>query len=194
MSHYLRRRIRGAIATGSLGALAALPVALGAQASAQQPMAAQRPPAAAADVASPDALIAALYDVISGPAGQKRNWDRFRSLFVPGAKLMPTGVRPDSTVSFRILDVDDYALQVGPRLEDSGFFEREITRQWERFGNVAHAFSTYESRRKADDPKPFARGINSIQLLNDGKRWWVVSVYWDSERPTNQIPTKYLPK
>jgi hypothetical protein len=81
---------------------------------------------------------------------------------------------------------------VGPTLEKNGFFETEIARQVERYGGVVQAFSTYESRHKADDPKPFTRGINSIQLFDDGQRWWVVTVLWESERPENQIPAKYL--
>jgi hypothetical protein len=77
---------------------------------------------------------------------------------------------------------------------EQGFFEREIFNVSETFGGVTHRFSTYESRSRAEDPKPFARGINSVQLLNDGRRWWVVTVLWDVERPNNPIPAKYLPR
>lgn len=164
-----------------------------AQAPAAAPAASQRP-ADAADVASVDAVIAALYDVISGPAGQARNWDRMRSLFIPGARLIPTGKAQDGTVRHRVMTVEDYITQSGPMLERNGFFEREIGRTTESFGNVVHAFSAYDSKRTLQDAQPFARGINSIQLLNDGKRWWVVTVYWDSERPDNKIPDKYLQK
>ena len=120
-----------------------------------------------ADVASVDALIKATYDVISGPAGQKRDWDRFRSLFVPGARLIPTGVRPDSLgggFGLRVLTPEEYAQTSGPFLENNGFFEIETGRKMEQFGQVAHLFSTYESRHKADDAQPFARGINSFQV------------------------------
>ena len=61
------------------------------------------------------------------------------------------------------------------------------------FGNVCQVFSTYESRRAPSDEKPFMRGINSIQLVNDGKRWWVASVVWDTEKPDKPIPAQYLP-
>ena len=155
--------------------------------------AATTPAANPADVQSLDAIIAALYDVISGPAGQKRNWDRMRSLFIPGARLIPTNKRPDGTVTHSVLTLEDYITRAGPGLESNGFFERELSRKTETFGNVTHAFSTYDSKRTAQDAQPFARGINSIQVLNDGTRWWVVTVFWDSERPTNQIPAKYLP-
>ena len=166
--------------------------AASAQAPAAQPPASNTPAAAPADVASVDAIIAALYDVISGPAGQTRNWDRMRSLFIPGARLIPTSKAQDGTIRHRVMTVEDYVTQVGPNLERNGFFEREIGRKTETFGNVTHAFSAYDSKRTAQDAQPFARGINSIQLLNDGKRWWVVTVFWDSERPDNQIPAKYL--
>ena len=151
------------------------------------------PPAARAeDVGSMEAILAALYDVISGPAGQTRNWDRMRSLFAPGARLIPTVYRPDSVPSLRMWDVDQYISLVGPRLESSGFFEKEGARRVERFGGVVHVFSTYESRRAASDPTPIARGINSIQLFDDGKRWWIVTIYWEAERPGNPIPERYL--
>lgn len=152
------------------------------------------PAANPADVKSADAIIAALYDVISGPAGQKRNWDRFRSLFVPGARLMPTGGAAGQPARAQMLSADDYVSRAGPGLERNGFFESEIGRTTEQFGRILHAFSAYDSKRTLQDEKPFARGINSIQLLNDGTRWWIVSVYWDSERADNPIPAKYLNK
>jgi hypothetical protein len=157
-----------------------------------------------ADVASIDSIIAALYDVISGPAGKKRDWDRFRSLFAPGARLIPTGARrppgtkPDAPLTgseeyaSRTLAPDDYIARSSNLLEERGFFEREIARRTEVYGHIAHAFSTYESRHKAEDAKPFQRGINSIQLLNDGKRWWIVSVFWEGETEKTLLPEKYL--
>jgi hypothetical protein len=167
------------------------------RAMAQNPAAAAAPAVATpaanpADVASIDAILAALYDVISGPAGQKRNWDRMRSLFVPGAHLIPTGRRPDGGRSIQVWTVDQYIERVGPQLEKGGFFERELARRTERYGNIVHAFSTYDSKRLASDAQPFARGINSIQLWNDGQRWWVVTIFWEGERPDNPIPARYM--
>ncbi|MGH7471310.1 MAG: hypothetical protein ACRENP_25455 [Longimicrobiales bacterium] len=153
----------------------------------------QAPAARPEDVASVDAILAALYDVISGPAGQKRDWDRFHSLFVPGmSRLIPTGRRADGTAGYRSLTPAEYQTSSAPGLEGQGFFEKEIHRVVETFGNVTHAFSTYESRRTLNDAQPFSRGINSIQLLNDGKRWWVMTIFWDSERENNPIPARYL--
>lgn len=152
------------------------------------------PPARPADVESMDAILAALYDVISGPKGQARDWDRFYSLFYPGARLIPTGIAPDGSVRARALTPEEYRQSSGTYLEERGFFEVEIGRTVEQFGNIAHAFSAYASRNTLADPEPFARGINSIQLLRDGSRWWIVSVFWDSERPDNAIPERYIRK
>lgn len=150
------------------------------------------PQAKPEDVASMDAIIAALYDVISGPAGRKRDWNRMRSLFIPEGRLMAVGPKKEGGFGYRLMDVEGYIKSSGTYLETNGFFEREASRVVEQFGQIAHVFSTYESRHMADDAKPFMRGINSIQLMNDGKRWWIVSVYWEGERADNQLPDKYL--
>ena len=150
------------------------------------------PPADPADVESLDAIVAAVYDAISGPAGEARDWDRFRSLFAPQARLIPTGRAPDGSVGHRVLDVEGYIEAAGTALEADGFFETELGRVTERYGPVVHLMSAYDSRRTADDPEPFARGVNSFQLLDDGERWWVVSIFWASETPDNPIPARFL--
>lgn len=160
---------------------------------AQQPTPTDAPAANHADVASVDAIIKVLYDVISGPAGQKRDWDRFRSLFAPGARLIPTRQRPNEPAAAVVLDPEGYIQRSAPLLEERGFFEREVFRKTESFGRITHIFSTYSSFHTAADTAPFSRGINSIQLLNDGTRWWIVTIYWDAERPGLTLPPEYLP-
>lgn len=151
------------------------------------------PQAKSEDVHSVDAIVGALYDVISGPAGEERDWDRMRSLFVPGARLISTRPRENSVgAEARVLTVDEYIERAAPLFEKNGFFEKEIARKTEAFGNIVHLFSTYASRHAAGDREPFARGINSIQLLKDGDRYWIVTVYWDAERPDSPIPEHYL--
>ena len=146
-----------------------------------------------ADVASLDSIMKAVYDVISGEAGKARDWDRFRSLFHPDARLIPSGKNAQTgVIAARVLTPDDYVKRVEPVFAKDGFYERETARHTDTYGNIAQVFSTYESRRSPKDPKPFARGINSFQLLNDGKRWWVISIYWQAETPENPIPDKYL--
>jgi hypothetical protein len=137
-----------------------------------------------------------LYDAVSGPAGQPRDWERFRTLFIPGARMIPTnraihhgqgGHPPD------VMDIDTFIRTTAPVLEPMDFYEVQVAMRVERFGCIAHVWSTYDSRRTPDDAEPFARGINSIQLYHDGARWWVVNVFWDSERADNPIPPRYLP-
>jgi len=152
------------------------------------------PSAAPADVATPEAIVTALYDVISGDAGVARDWDRFRSLFHPAARLQPTGVNPQGVGVVRTLTPEEYITRSGPMLVGQGFHEREIARRVERFGHIAHVWSTYDSVRSLSDPAPFMRGINSIQLFNDGSRWWVLSIYWQAETPEIPIPAEYLPQ
>ena len=89
---------------------------------------------------------------------------------------------------------EDYIKSSGKWLYDNGFHEKEINRQVQTFGNITQVFSTYESYRNKDDKKPFMRGINSIQLMNDGKRWWIINIYWMRESEEHPIPKQYLPK
>lgn len=149
------------------------------------------PAAAEQDVASIDAIIAALYDVISGPIGQARDWNRLRSLFIPEGRMMPVGARPDGSAGMRLLRVNDYVALSGTLLVEKGFHERELARRTEQFGHIAHVFSTYEGKLEGDGHA--MRGINSIQLMHDGKRWWIVSLMWEAENPKLQLPAQYLP-
>jgi hypothetical protein len=166
---------------------ALIAVSLG-SARAQEPQAPPELPAAdPADVASIDAILTALYDVISGEAGEARDWDRMRSLFVPGALLVPAMPRPDGTAPVRALSVEDWIEGATRFFAQNPFYERETGRTLEQFGNVANAMSTYGSYREPDG-EPFARGINSITLISDGTRWYVVSIAWDVDREGNPLP------
>ena len=145
------------------------------------------------DVASIDAIVRATYDGISGPAGEKRDWERERSLFYPGARLIPTA-KPGANdgLAPQMLDVDGFIARVEPYFAEHGFFEKEIARRTEQFGHIAQVWSTYESRYNADDTEPFIRGINTIQLFYDGDRWWIVNIYWQQESAEDPIPEEYL--
>src|SRR5947207_9405836 len=147
-----------------------------------------------ADVSSIDAIINAAYAVISGPAGQQRDWERQRSLFWPGAHLIPTAMQAGDNMSAlapQFLDNEAYIVRVEPFFREHGFYEKEVARRTEQFGQIAHVWSTYESRHREDDPEPFMRGINSFQLFHDGTRWWVVNIYWQHESAAHPIPAKY---
>jgi len=155
------------------------------------------PKAKKADVESVDSLMAALYDVISGPAGKARDWDRFRSLFLPDGRLGVIRHPPvDQTKSIPedvvFLTPQDYIDRDAPFFQNNGFFEKGIANRVEEFGNLVSVWSTYESRHAADDPKPFVRGINSLQIIKAQGRYWVASIIWDDERSGVTVPEKYL--
>jgi hypothetical protein len=152
-------------------------------------LASQVPSPRAEDVKSLDSIVRAIYDVISGPAGD-RDWKRFRSLFVPQARFTKTAKAPDGSVAVNLLGVDDFVTIAGDVLQKDPFYENAIVNRAQSYGNMAQVFSSYESRR-APGAKPFERGINSIQLINDGKRWWVLSILWDEERLDNPLPAEF---
>jgi hypothetical protein len=154
------------------------------KAAAAQDLSSRVPPARPEDVKSLDSILAAVYDVISGPAGD-RDWNRFRSLFVPEARLTSASKKGDGSIFLR--DVDGYARGAGGYFKTHAFYESAIVNRVERFGNIAQVFSSYASRN-APNEKPFARGVNSIQVFNDGARWWVISILWDEESPANPLP------
>jgi hypothetical protein len=180
-----------AFAQSGAAPAAAAPAHAPAPAGPAQPVNFNGPPADAKDVESIDAIVGALYDVISGPVGQPRDWNRMRSLFVPTARMIPVGVRPDGVALMRLLGVGDYIASSGPILLEKGFRERELARRTEQFGHIAHVFSTYEGTIEGEDHP--MRGINTLQLMNDGKRWWIVSLMWEGESPTLSLPAQYLP-
>ncbi|PYU56613.1 MAG: hypothetical protein DMG55_23440 [Acidobacteria bacterium] len=153
----------------------------------------QTPVAKPSDVASPEAILAAVYDVISGPATQKRDWDRFNSLFYPDARLIRTAPQKEGGFSATTFTPQGYVDRATSYFEKNGFFEREIARRTEHWGNILQAFSTYESRHDAKDALPFARGINSFQLFFDGNRWWILTIFWQEETAHNPLPTEFLP-
>lgn len=143
----------------------------------------------ASDTDSIDHAIHAVYDVISGPAGP-RDWTRFHSLFADGARLIPIRVTPEGSAAV-VMTPDDYEKRAGASFEKTAFYESEVARRVETFGDIAHVFSTYESRR-APGEKPFARGINSFQLVKTTSGWKIMTILWDSEREGNPLPEKYL--
>jgi hypothetical protein len=145
------------------------------------------------DWASPETIVTALYDVISGPANEERDWSRFRSLFFGGARIIIASGSPDGRIeSGKEWSVDGFVEAAEEYYRQNGFWEREITGKIEQFGNIAHSFSTYESRVGSEESDPIGRGINSIQLIRQANRWWVIAIVFDVERPDRLIPKKYL--
>jgi hypothetical protein len=199
--------MKGALVKKSVLALVALLLSSIAAAQATRPPSsappsdtARRPGAPpAGDGASVDSILAALYASVSHPDGAEPDWNRMRAVMLSVGMFIPPK-RPKEEM-FTVLDVDGFrdrvrkgAAEAKEKGNSTAFYEKEVARRLDCFGNVCQAFSTYEARRAPSDEKPFVSGINSIQLINDGERWWVASVVWDVERPGNPIPDQYKPK
>lgn len=147
-------------------------------------------PALPEDGARPESLVLAVYEAISGARGE-RDWNRIRSFYLDGARLIPTGLRANGEHGLRILNIEQWIEGARELFLREDFFEVQVARKVDRFGQIAQIFSTYECRRQANGPA-FMRGINSFQLLHKEGRWWVVNCFWGNESAGNPIPDEYL--
>ncbi|MBX2946092.1 MAG: nuclear transport factor 2 family protein [Cyclobacteriaceae bacterium] len=142
------------------------------------------------DVKSIDAIITALYEVISGDPCTARDWDRFRNLFTADARLIPTGKNAEGKITYRTMSPEDYVTMFTTRIT-TGFFEWELHRVTEEYGTIAHVFSTYETKEKKNGPVT-NRGINSIQILKQNDRYAIMNIFWCPESAGFALPEKYL--
>jgi hypothetical protein len=141
------------------------------------------------DVTSIDGIVTALYEIVSGPAGE-RDWEAERALFLPGARVIPArstvpGIAPSAST-----DIEGYIASRGPWFRENDIWEDEVAREVFEFGTFAHVLSSYEAYR-VPGGEIILRGINSIQMSHDGERWWVVSLIWDNERPGITLPERF---
>jgi hypothetical protein len=143
------------------------------------------------DVSSLDGIMKAFYEVISGPAGAPRDWGRDRTLYLPDIRFVETSADRSGKTTAHVMTHQEFVDAADAGMVKNGFFESEIHRVTKTFGNVTHILSSYEMRAKADGPV-FGRGVNSLQIYWDGKRYWVASVMWDDERAGNPIPKELL--
>jgi hypothetical protein len=148
------------------------------------------PSARPEDVASVPGIVKASYDAISGPPGQILNLDRFRSLFLPTAQLVSVSVKGGQAEA-HVMTLKQFVDMVTGMIGKDGHVEHELSERADVYGNMANVWSTYESRTTLEDAHVM-RGINSIQLFNDGKRWWISGAQWQHESPDAPIPAKYL--
>jgi hypothetical protein len=155
----------------------------------------QGPTAAPADVATPEAIVLAAYASIQRAPGAPYQWDRFRSLFLPNAHLVPNTEQTDGTFTpLTVQGFIDWVDRVAPAGAegDQGFAEVEVKHHVERYGDIAHVFSTYQ-KHYWDQDQILGRGINSFQLVRHRGRWWITGIVWDEETGAGPIPSRYLP-
>ena len=150
-----------------------------------------------ADVASPDAIVKAAYETVSRAPGKPFEWDRFRSLFLPGARMIPNteqtrGTFTPHTVESFITWIDEGWRPVIGTPNDRGFAESGVASKVDQYGDIAHVMSTYQKHRWSDT-QILGRGINSFQMVRKDGRWWITSLIWDEETGAGPIPAKYLP-
>lgn len=153
------------------------------------------PQARPEDVKTQDGLLAALYDSISGPAGKPRDWQRFRSLFYPGAQLASVQrTKPGGPPGVAPITPDDYAAWGEEFFKTRGFFEKETHRQVAGYGDLVNVLSAFETR-ETPESAPVARGINNVQLIFDGQRWWVLHIAWTDEKSAGTpVPATFTRK
>ncbi|MEO8194703.1 MAG: hypothetical protein ABI681_12700 [Gemmatimonadales bacterium] len=131
------------------------------------------------DVASIESIIATDYELISDRADEPRDWHRMRTLFHPNAHLIPIERDSDGKVIANVMTLDEFIKSRTPLLAAGAFYEWETAREERREGRMAHVWSSYEAAR-APGGESIRRGVNSIQLWNDGSRWWILSITWDA--------------
>lgn len=156
---------------------------------------AQSPDPRPADVATPQAIVDATYAAVSRAPGNAYDWDRFRSLFLPAARLIPNLEQTGGEL--RVLTVEEFIAWVDPLTrvggpDDRGWAETGIASRIDRYGDVAQVFSTYQ-KQYGDAAENLGRGINSFQLIWNAGRWWIVGIAWDEETSGIAIPAEYLP-
>lgn len=149
------------------------------------------------DVAYPEYLksvqgvVDTVFETISSPRGVERDWDKYKSLFYPEARLYSTRV-VHNTAIVGGMTVDQFVETERKYLLGAGYFEKPINVKIEQFGHIAQVRSVYESRRRAEDEQPYTRGIYSIQLVETGGRWWILNMLWQAEDQMNPIPAEFL--
>jgi hypothetical protein len=126
------------------------------------------PPAESSEDLDIKATVLAAYNVISGPAG-RRDWDRFNELFAPGARL----IHGD-----KVMTPEEFGKASKPYLDEHGFFERPVSNRIEKYKDIAHVWSAYESRHQSNDEKPFTTGVNSFQLVRRNGQWKILTIFW----------------
>jgi len=146
------------------------------------------PPPVGSDEFDIQATVLAVYNVISGPAG-RRDWKVFEALFAPEARMVVAAAD-----GVRVMTPKEYVERATPRFNEKGFFERPVATRIVRYGNIAHVWSTYESRETSTQEKPMARGINSFQMVRVGSAWKVQSIVWQQEDAAHPIPPQFAPR
>lgn len=146
-----------------------------------------------AKVSSIDSIVTSIYEVVSGKKGEERDWELHRTIFHPEANIISNYVDEQGEYQILFNDVEGYIDTYSDYFKANDLYEVDVKRKVEVFGNMAHVLSTFESYNTPDETTPYKQGVASIQLYNDGERWWVLSMYYKNETEKDKVPTEYLP-
>jgi hypothetical protein len=146
-----------------------------------------------ADLSTIDGLMESLYASISGPAGE-RDWEFFHSLYTSNAIMGAMRMTSEGNMIYSGFTPEEYVERNHPFLVENGFWEEELKRETVEYGELAHVFSSYEFRTEANGEEIRQRGINSLQLVFEDDRWWIISIQWNAERDSLPLPKKFAGK
>ena len=146
--------------------------------------------AAVPDWVSPEKLVASMYKVISGPAGE-RDWQRLRAYCKPEVQFNVLSYGKDGSTVYRSLSLEEYIATAGKHFLENPFYEAQLGQSVQQFGPIAQVFSAYSSS-ESPGGTPFDRGVNSFQLVQDEGRWWIVNILWTSETEEHPIPAELI--
>lgn len=144
-------------------------------------------------VKSIDSIVSSIYEVVSGKKGEERDWKLHKTIFHPEARIISTYRNNEGEYEISFLSVDEYMKKYRSYFKGITLFEKDSNREIEINNNMAHVFSTFESYKNQNDSIPFKIGTASIQLYNDGERWYVLNMYYKNESKEDKVPSKYLP-
>jgi len=145
------------------------------------------------DVSTINGIMKATYETVSGEAGAKRQWERDLSLHDPNAIYSFRFHDSEGKLQQTTMSINDFHKESFSMVMKTAFYENEINREVRVFGNIAHVWSTYETRLEKNGPV-MRRGINSVQLYYEEGRWWILSWTFDKERADRKIPQTFDPQ
>jgi hypothetical protein len=149
--------------------------------------------ARAEDVSTVDGMVKAYYEVVSGPAGQPRQWDRDATLYIPNVRFVIVSEDATGKATAESMSHQEFVDNSEASLGGKAFYEHEVHRVTQRAGNIVHVFSTAE-RSSSPDGKAEGRGIDSIELFWDGQRWWITAAnLWEIDASKHPLPAEFLP-
>ena len=125
--------------------------------------------------------------IISGAKGVERDWEAFRNLYTDDAKITIVAQKKDGTNSIKTITLEKFVRLGKNFYKKEGFYEYELKKTIDEYNGIAHVVQSYQTKY-ADKNN---RGINSYQLVFDGKRWWINNLMWTDNKNGVDIPKEY---